>query len=86
MIKISAAVAHPWLCDAMGHLNTRHYFAMFDDAPMVLLAQIAGPAEQAFAAERGWADVRNEVGLGSARATVAASRAIAALTVFSLLV
>jgi hypothetical protein len=35
------------------------------------------PTGQAFAAERGWADVRNEIGLGSARATVAASRAIA---------
>lgn len=32
MIETYRGVAHPWLCDAMGHLNTRHYLAMFDDA------------------------------------------------------
>jgi acyl-CoA thioester hydrolase len=25
-------IAHSWLCDGMGHLNSRHYLAMFDDA------------------------------------------------------
>jgi acyl-CoA thioester hydrolase len=32
MVETYRGVAHPWLCDAMGHLNTRHYLAMFDDA------------------------------------------------------
>jgi acyl-CoA thioester hydrolase len=32
MMETYRGVAHPWLCDAMGHLNTRHYLAMFDDA------------------------------------------------------
>lgn len=31
-------VAHPWLCDVNGHLNTRHYQGFFDDACQHLLA------------------------------------------------
>lgn len=31
-VETYRGVAHSWLCDAMGHLNTRHYLAMFDDA------------------------------------------------------
>ena len=31
-IDCGLAVVHPWLCDAMGHLTTRHYLGMFDDA------------------------------------------------------
>lgn len=47
-------VAHPWMCDAMGHVNVRHYAAMLDDASFQLLGHIAGDA----AAEiDGWADV-----------------------------
>lgn len=33
-------VVHPWLCDQMGHMTTRHYVAMFDDASYHLLAAI----------------------------------------------
>ncbi len=53
-------VAHPWMCDIMGHMNVRHYAAMFDDASFQLLGHIAGvegPADTS----RGWADVRSEV-------------------------
>ena len=32
MIETHKGVVHPWLCDVMGHLTTRHYTAMFDDA------------------------------------------------------
>lgn len=32
MIETYRGVVHPWLCDVMGHLTTRHYTAMFDDA------------------------------------------------------
>ena len=31
-------IAHPWLCDVNGHLNTRHYQGFFDDACQHLLA------------------------------------------------
>lgn len=48
-------VAHPWMCDAMGHVNVRHYAAMFDDASFQLLGNIAGDAP---AETEGWADVR----------------------------
>ncbi len=53
-------VAHPWLCDSMGHMNVRHYAAMFDDASFHLLGRIATAAGDR---ERGlgWADVRCEI-------------------------
>lgn len=69
-VETGRAVAHPWLCDQMGHLNTRHYAAIFDDASFHFLGRIAPRAEQA-AARRGWADVRvtiefkHEVAMGS---------------------
>lgn len=51
-------VAHPWMCDTMGHMNVRHYAAMFDDASFQLLGHIAGVETES---GRGWADVRSEV-------------------------
>ena len=48
-------VAHPWMCDAMGHMNVRHYAAMFDDASFQLLGHISGDAA---VETEGWADVR----------------------------
>lgn len=53
-------VAHPWMCDAMGHVNVRHYAAMFDDASFQLLGRIAGPDAQNDKT-LGWADVRMEI-------------------------
>lgn len=53
-------VAHPWMCDTMGHMNVRHYAAMFDDASFQLLGHIAG-IEAGSDPDRGWADVRAEV-------------------------
>ena len=44
----------------MGHMNVRHYAAMFDDASFQLLGHIAG-AESLADTSRGWADVRSEV-------------------------
>lgn len=53
-----AGVVHPWMCDAMGHLNVRHYVGMFDDASFQLLGRVAGPESHP---SYGWADVRMEV-------------------------
>ncbi len=53
-------VAHPWMCDVMGHLNVRHYAAMFDDASFQLLGHIAAEATHP-GARVGWADVRTEI-------------------------
>ena len=56
MTKSFSGVVHPWLCDAMGHLNTRNYVAMFDDATYVILAHLGyRPGERL-----GRVDVRNE--------------------------
>jgi len=53
-------VAHPWMCDTMGHMNVRHYAAMFDDASFQLLGHIAG-LDGHEANGVGWADVRTEI-------------------------
>jgi len=52
-------VAHPWMCDVMGHVNVRHYAAMFDDASFQILGRVAG--EDATDDKIGWADVRCEI-------------------------
>ena len=44
----------------MGHVNVRHYAAMFDDASFQLLGHIAGQDDNQ-ASEAGWADVRTEI-------------------------
>lgn len=57
-IETYVGVVHPWMCDAMGHLNVRHYVAMFDDASFQLLGRIADPH---LTPTLGWADVRMEI-------------------------
>ena len=42
MILVQKSVAHPWMCDVLGHLTTRHYVAMFDDAAYHLLYAVFG--------------------------------------------
>jgi acyl-CoA thioester hydrolase len=49
-------VAHPWMCDVMGHMNIRHYAGMFDDASFQLLGHVAGKIPDG---GFGWADVRS---------------------------
>lgn len=55
------AVVHPWLCDRMAHLTTRHYMGMFDDASYQLFAMLDPNAETSGSAEQGWADIRHEI-------------------------
>ena len=50
-------VAHPWLCDSLGHLNTRHYMAMFDDAMQHFFAILGFIPDE----DHGWADVKHEI-------------------------
>lgn len=61
MESVHTAVAHPWLCDIMGHMTTRHYIAMFDDASYLFLYKTFGWAGDDAAAGVGWADVRHEI-------------------------
>ncbi|PZQ94943.1 MAG: acyl-CoA thioesterase [Cereibacter sphaeroides] len=60
-IECGFAVAHPWLCDGMGHLSTRHYLGMFDDASYQLFAMLGYDAAAATTEGWGWADVRHEL-------------------------
>ncbi len=62
MILVNKAVAHPWLCDVLGHLTTRHYVAMFDDSIYHLLATVFGwPGAVNESGELGWVDVRHVI-------------------------
>jgi acyl-CoA thioester hydrolase len=62
-VETMRGFAHPWLCDVMGHLNSRHIFALFDDAGFQFIALLGYP----FAVEQprglGWADVHFEIDL-----------------------
>jgi acyl-CoA thioester hydrolase len=64
-------VAHPWLCDAYGHLNSRHHMALFDDAGFHFLHMLSLATGEAADKRLGWADVsikatlRDEVPLGA---------------------
>ncbi len=59
MLMVNKAVAHPWMCDVLGHLTTRHYLAMFDDASYHLFSSIFGwPGATTSDGKLGWVDVR----------------------------
>ncbi len=60
-VETFRGVAHPWLCDAMGHLSTRHYVGMFDDAAWHLVLLLGDAPHRAKENQRGWADVRHEI-------------------------
>jgi acyl-CoA thioester hydrolase len=65
MIETFRGVAHPWLCDVMGHLNTRNYVALFDDASMHFISSLGYDFSEARAGIAGWADVHAEINLMS---------------------
>lgn len=60
MIECYRGVVHPWLCDAMGHMTTRHYVGMFDDAGYHLLAAVGFTASH-IENGIGFADVRHVI-------------------------
>ena len=62
MISVNKSVAHPWLCDVMGHMTTRFYVAMFDDASYHFLHHLFdwnGARDEA--GDLGWVDVRHTI-------------------------
>ena len=60
MIVVQKGVAHPWMCDVIGHLTTRHYVAMFDDAAYHLLYAVFGWAGASDPDGKiGWSDARH---------------------------
>ena len=42
MMIVMHGVAHPWQCDVFGHLTTRFYTALFDDASYHFLHRLFG--------------------------------------------
>lgn len=52
-----SGVAHPWLCDANDHLNTRHYVGAFDDAAQHFFAALGYRPVEGL----GWADVSQQI-------------------------
>ena len=62
MITVHKGVAHLWQCDILGHLTTRFYVAMFDDASYHFLHTIFGWTGNVDP-EGGlsWADVRHTI-------------------------
>jgi len=61
MMETFRGVAHPWLCDAFGHLNTRNYVAMFDDASFHFFSALGASALALQREGKGWADVKAEL-------------------------
>jgi acyl-CoA thioester hydrolase len=62
MITVLKGVAHPWQCDILGHLTTRFYVAMFDDASYHYLHTLFGWSGNTDAEGRlSWADVRHTI-------------------------
>lgn len=61
-MKITAyqGVSHPRLCDVLGHLTTRHYVAMFDDASYHFLYEAFGwTGRDSMESGTGWVDVKH---------------------------
>ena len=79
-IECGLAVVHPWLCDAMGHLTTRHYLGIFDDALYQLFTLIGYDPKTGAAEQWGWADVRHEIDYRSELTVGAVVRVIGRIT------
>ncbi len=60
MISVQKSVAHPWMCDVLGHLTTRFYVGMFDDASYHLLHALFGwTGASDDAGKTAWVDARH---------------------------
>lgn len=62
MINCFKGMAQPWFCDVMGHMNIRHYMAMFDESSYQLLFEVFGWTGNADNnGGQGWADVKHVI-------------------------
>ncbi|QYU70716.1 thioesterase family protein [Leptolyngbya sp. 15MV] len=50
-----------WQCDQMGHINSRHLYAAFDDATAVLFSLLGAGFAEARDSRFGWVDVHQEI-------------------------
>jgi acyl-CoA thioester hydrolase len=60
-IETLKSVAHPWLCDAMGHMSARYIYGLFDDAAYIFFAAVGGGPRELSERSLGWADVKVEI-------------------------
>lgn len=61
-LSVYKGIAQPWECDSLGHLTTRFYTAMFDDASYHFLFELFGwSGASDSAGQRAFVDVRHEV-------------------------
>ena len=62
MVVVQKSVAHPWMCDVLGHMTTRHYVAMFDDAAYHMLYEVFGWTGSSDDENKiAWADVNHTI-------------------------
>ncbi len=62
MITCYKGMAQPWFCDVMGHMNIRHYMAMFDESSYQLLYQVFGwTGNPENSSGQGWSDVKHVI-------------------------
>jgi len=62
MIVCYKGTAHPWFCDVMGHMNIRHFMAMFDESSYQLLNEVfAWSGNPDNSGGQGWADVKHVI-------------------------
>ncbi len=62
MITCYKGTAQPWFCDVMGHMNIRHYMAMFDESSYQLLFEVFGwTGNPDNNGGQGWADVKHVI-------------------------
>ena len=62
MLSCYKGTAQPWFCDVMGHMNIRHFMAMFDEASYQLLYQVFGwSGNPDNSGGQGWADVKHVI-------------------------
>ena len=62
MITCYKGTAQPWFCDAMGHMNIRHFMAMFDESSYQLLFEVFGwSGNPDNNGGQGWADVKHVI-------------------------
>lgn len=62
MISVYKGVVHPWNCDVFGHMTTRFYVGMFDDAIYHFLFQVFGWTGSSDEEGRlGFVDVRHTI-------------------------
>jgi len=62
MISCYKGMAQPWFCDVMGHMNIRHYMAMFDESSYQMLFEVFGwTGNSDNNGGQGWADVKHVI-------------------------